>query len=159
MMSDAPEIADEPLDDKEILRKIGQALVDIAPAEAEEMVFRGRIYPGFGQGMPSYISGEGEEVSFGQLDTDLPIDAIMRILELAAELNRTPPFEAAQFNHFEYRIDRNNAVSIEVDHIPESQTWNNLYMRRLSDLSWDEAEDLSVPLKDWRRARTEADGV
>ncbi|GMG82662.1 hypothetical protein LNKW23_18750 [Paralimibaculum aggregatum] len=139
-------------DDRELLREIGQILVDLAPPEAEAMVFRGRIYPGFAQGMPGWVDAAGNETSFGEMDAELPSDSVLAILERAEALKRTPPFANAPFTHFEYRIDRNNEVGLDLAHIPEAQTWNNLYMRRIGELSREEAEDLSIPEADWRRA-------
>ncbi|MEX0302349.1 MAG: hypothetical protein AB3N24_08005 [Leisingera sp.] len=143
-------------EDQRIFNEIAQVLGRIAPASANEMIFRGKIYDDYSSGLPAWVDTDGNETVFGA-DGTLPLRDIGEILDLAEELLETPIFKANPFNQFEIRINRELDLKVTLADIPKSQTWNNLFMRPVSDLTEMEAEQFDIPTEDWAACVAAAD--
>ena len=134
--------------DQKIFNDIAQILGAIAPKGAQEMIFRGKIYDDYNEGIPAWVDADGRETVFGAGEL-LPLREIGEMLELAESLLETPIFRASPFNQIEIRINRDLDLKVDVADIPKDQTWNNLFMRPVSDLTAEEARSLYIPDEDW----------
>lgn len=135
--------------DQDILNRIAAILGAIAPQAAQAVVFRGKLYDDLRQGQPVWVDDAGSEHRFTRADK-LPISAISDVLDLAEEMQATPPFQNSPFTQFEARLTRAPSIDFETADIARDDSWTGLYMRPLSSLSLDEALALNIPQDEWQ---------
>ncbi len=136
-------------DAKEIYSEIGRLLSSMAPPEAAVMVFMGFQYVGHDQGGPHWIREDG---SIGRFTRELrmPLNDVDGIKELMWELGTKEPFVSDEpFTHYKIELTHDMKFSIDFAHIPEEQSWPNVFMKPVGSLTEDEAKALFVPHDHW----------
>lgn len=131
--------------------KIGQLLWKIMPDEAVEISFPGKVFENSGEGGAHWINRNGSIGHFplGQR----PYDVEDEIKRLARKLRQLPPFQKEPWTHFKATLTEDGKFNIQFAYIPEEDSWPGLFLRRVSDLTEDEANEYYIPVEDWKRAQ------
>ena len=134
-------------DEQKIYDKIRDQVKSIMPDEAKEFIFRVKLYPGVTSYTSYWFRKDGRRDGFGF--DDLPRGVSDEITDLCAQLQTLPRFERAPFTHCEGRLTDSGEFKMEFANIPKEDNDGGLYMRRVSDLTWEEAKAHYITREDW----------
>ncbi|WP_299730320.1 hypothetical protein [uncultured Tateyamaria sp.] len=136
--------------DQDIVQEMGNLLGQLAHPAAEALIFRGKVYPEFNEGLAYWVEKDGQEKVFGSPGSEMPLALIKDMLSLAEDLLATPVFQASPFTHFTLSLDRDLDLEMDFADIPVSQNWDNLFMKPVSALTLEEAREKFIPEEDWQ---------
>lgn len=136
-------------EDQQIYQKIGKALWSIMPGSTKEMYLSGKIYPDTYELCPEWIE---EDLSVGRFDFDnYPYEVCGCIYELACKLQKLPLFEKESWNHFKVTLTEPGKIKVNFCYVPQDDSWPGLLMKRVSELTLEEAKKYYIPEEDWRQ--------
>ena len=134
--------------DQELYQKIGELLWSIMPENALEIYYIGCIYPDYSAGGAEWLTIENKIVSFEMGQRAYDIES--QIDELIIELRSLDIFKE-KWTHFKIKLTDNGGFNTEFGYIPREDSWVNLYMRGISDLTEEEWEKYysQIPRELW----------
>ena len=89
---------------------------------------------------------QGREVKYIEMTSEL----FLQLIQLMEELQKSPVFASEAWSQFQARLNNQGQFKIEFAYIDEKDSWPNLYMKGISDLTKDEAEHVYyVPKEIW----------
>lgn len=128
-----------------IFQKIANLVYGIIPVDDDRVLIRGRLYPDFYQIGIRRLSCDGLSEL---LETESLISD--KVLFLLQDLQKCDYFKEEVWNHFELFLNRNGELIFNYINIIEEDTFPNLNMKGVSDLSEYEAKAQHIPLKIWQ---------
>lgn len=137
-------------DDQVIYQKIGKLLWSIMPTDALKVIYTGMFYDDIKQAGAYWISQNNHEESFYS-GFDNPIEQIENNINILLEqLQKCEIFENSPWTHCHISLSDSGKFNIRFAYISEDDSWPNLFMRGISDLTEDEAENVyHVPREIW----------
>ena len=134
--------------DQELYQKIGELLWSIMPENALEIYYIGCIYPDYSAGGAEWLTIENKIVSFEMGQRAYDIES--QIDELIIELRSLDIFKE-KWTHFKIKLTDNGGFNRVFGYIPREDSWVNLYMRGISDLTEEEWEKYysQIPRELW----------
>lgn len=137
-------------EDQKIYQRIGKLLWSIMHEEAQRVTYSGFLYPSFKGYRSRWFTKDNHEKGFN-IDFDNPIEEVEKELEsLVNALQKCGLFAKEPWTHFEASLNEQGNFKIQFSYIPEEDSWPSLYMRGISDLAEDEAENIyHVPKELW----------
>ncbi|MFD1806399.1 hypothetical protein ACFSAV_08490 [Pasteurella oralis] len=130
--------------EQKIYHKIGELLWKIMPLEAIEISFIGSIYPESYSGGAEWKLENGSIVSFNLGERPYEIeDEIMILMRKLKEVT------SQDWNQYIFSLSNNMDFNIKFAYIDEEDSWPNLYMKGISDLTKEEAEEYYIPEEIW----------
>ncbi|KPN71514.1 immunity protein YezG family protein [Neisseria sp. 83E34] len=137
-------------DDQIIYQQIGKLLWSITPFDALEVIYIGMFYDDMKQAGAHWINKDNGEESFYS-GFDNPIEQIEdNINTLLEQLQKCTIFKNEPWTHCHISLSDSGKLNMRFAYIPEDDSWPNLFMKGISDLTEDEAENVySVPREIW----------
>lgn len=137
-------------DDQVIYQKIGELLWSIMPSDALEIVYVGMFYDDIKQAGAYWVNKDKSEESF-YIGFDNPIEQIEdNINILLEELQKCEVFKNEPWSHCRICLSCLGKFNIQFGYIPKEDSWLNLFMKGISDLTEDEAKNVyHVPKEIW----------
>ncbi|SUA44013.1 Protein of uncharacterised function, DUF600 [Neisseria zoodegmatis] len=137
-------------DDQAIYQEIGKLLWSIMPPNALKVIYIGMFYDDAKQAGAHWISKDNQEENFYS-GFDNPIehleDSINTLLE---QLQKCVIFKNEPWTHCHISLSDSGKFNIRFTYVSKDDSWPNLFMRGVSDLTEDEAENVYyVPRKIW----------
>ena len=131
--------------DQKIYKQIGEQIWSIMPEDALVMTFKG----GLGVGTSLSWSTRKQEINCFPLGGS-PREVEDKIKVLIAELRQEPPFNIDQpFNHYTITLTDAGKFNLQVAWVDEEDSWTGVFMKGVSDLTWEEAEANYIPSENW----------
>lgn len=139
-------------DDQVIYQKIGKLLWSIMPTNALKIIYSGMFYDDIKQGGAYWIYQNNHEESFYS-SFDNPIEQIENNINILLEqLQKCAIFKSDPWTHCHISLSDSGKFNIRFAYISEDDSWPNLFMRGISDLTEDEAENTyHVPREIWEK--------
>ena len=135
--------------DQMIYEEIGKLLWSIMPKEAREIVYRAKLYDGFTQAGARWFDQNGQEQNL-YTSFDDPIILIERqIKDLLETLQQLPLFQPNPWTQCKVTLNENGKFNIQYFYIPEEDSWTNIILKGISDLTEDEWRQTSIPRALW----------
>ena len=134
-------------DEQQIYDKIRDQVKSIMPDDAKVFIFRVKLYPGVTSYTDYWIRKDGRKDWFGF--DDVPDNVRNKIMELCAQLQTLPRFKRSPFTHCEGRLTDSGEFRMEFANIPIEDNGAGLFMRRVSDLTWEEAKAHYITREVW----------
>ncbi|WP_271270851.1 hypothetical protein [Aliamphritea hakodatensis] len=136
-------------EDQKIYQEIGKALWSLMPDNAQLIYCIGMVYSDTHQIGPEWVNHDG---SLGQFDFEnYPDDFCADVYQLVVKLQELPPYERQPWSHFKASLTEEGRFKMDFAYIPQADSWPGLFMKGVSDLSWEEAQEHYIPQKDWEK--------
>ncbi|WP_036758907.1 immunity protein YezG family protein [Photobacterium halotolerans] len=136
-------------EDQVIYNEIGKALWSIMPHHASVIYCLGRVYPETHQVGPEWIDKQGKVNRFNV--DEYPVDICDKISHLAISLQKLPPYKREPWTHFKFTLFPKGKFKMEFSYIPQDDSWPGVFMRRVSDLTLEEAKNYYIPENEWNK--------
>lgn len=121
---------------------IESLMKDIYISGADKMVLQGQVYPEFFE-REFYWQISGEKYYYGINDKEpVELDKISEILR-----------ENLNYEHFIFSINKSGKVDFQKRYIPEEDSWTDLYMKKVSELTEEEWQETNIPKEDWEERK------
>jgi hypothetical protein len=140
-------------DTKEDIDKIYQNIIDliwsIFPEDGIEAYFDARIYDDCNQSSFYWLDKNGNEAwcEFESVPHEI-YDKIIAQLEL---LQQHKIFEKEKWTHCKVTVTDDYKLNIKFAYISQDNSWPGLYMKGVSDLTYEEAEKYYIPKEEWEK--------
>lgn len=130
-------------DNKEI-ESIKDAFASIMPDDTNVVFFKGQFYPGFESISGSFQLNNGEvKYLIGNEDFNNVKSGIVKLFkEIQSESDNA-------WNHFEFTMTKNGEVDLQTVFVPKEDHWPGLGMKRVSEITLEEARKVYIPQKEW----------
>ena len=137
-------------EDQIIYQKIGKLLWSIMPLEAKEIIYLAQLYENVTQAGAHWIDKEGKERRFYD-GFENPIQEIeYKIRESLETLQKLPLFQQDSWTQCQVTLNEQGKFKIKFAYIPEEDSWPNMFMKGVSDLTEAElGEPNYVPKEIW----------
>lgn len=130
--------------EKDIYHKIANILMIIISSEAKGILFDGFIYDSSAQlGCFDILPNDDKKY------IDLSSKYIIELEGLIRDLRECEIFSVEKWTHFEFYLSKDAKFKMNFAYIPEEDSWVNLIMRGISDLTEDESKKLGIPKDLW----------
>lgn len=132
---------------EEIYNKIAQTIWTFFPEESSCINYYAQLFNGnSGYTIDFIVNEEVKWFGFGETP-EIAAD----ILDLLENIRNLPPFKGKeQWTHCHISLSDSGKFNIRFAYISEDNSWPNLFMRGISDLTEDEAENVyHVPREIW----------
>lgn len=131
-------------DDQKIYQEIANILSSIMSSEAIAIIFDGFVYDTSSQiGCTNVLLNNQTEF------VNLPSNLFIQLRDLIQKLQECKIFANEKWTHFEVKLDKNGKFKMKFAYILEEDSWVNLIMRGISDLTEEEAKKLGIPKDLW----------
>ena len=137
-------------DNHEIMGEIGRLLWSVFPEEAEVIITQGQLYPHVSQIGFKWVYKDGSSGSFNR--DNFPTEIRDKIITQMKLLRDMEPYKNDPFSQFEAHLTNDKNLRMKFAFIPEEDSWQGLYMRRVSELSEEEAQQVFIPTEHWQAA-------
>ena len=125
------------MNDQEIYQKIGELLWSVMPNEAVEIHFIGCIYSDYSAGGTEWLTAKDTIDSFEMGKRPYLIED--QLMDHILNLNSLDIFKE-KWTHFRFKLTDQGRFNAEFGYIPREDSWVNLYMKGISDLSEEELD-------------------
>ena len=123
-------------------------LYSILSPGIEKVVFLGKLFP-LHSGHQVQLITPDARVKYFELGKN-PAELERKVMEAAQRLKASLPFRDNPWSHFKFSISSDKRINVDFAYVPEDDDWVGVYMRRVSDLTLEEADAAYIPEKDWR---------
>ncbi|OOF44217.1 hypothetical protein BKK51_09410 [Rodentibacter trehalosifermentans] len=130
--------------EQEIYQRIGELLWSIMPEEAVRIDFLGDIYPEHYSGGAQWVLANGEDCYFPM--GGRPYEIEREIIDLMHKLKE---ISSQEWTQYIFSLTNDMAFNIKFAYVPEDDSWGSLYMKGISDLTWEEADKYNIPREIW----------
>ncbi|ASA57901.1 MULTISPECIES: immunity protein YezG family protein [Vibrio] len=137
-------------DDQKIYAEIGRSLWNIMPHTASEIYFYGDIFPKSKGCTTEFKLKKDSSISWFKFGEN-PEDVELFILSKAELLQKTEPYKQEPWTHFKATLTEAGKFKMDFAYIPEDDSWPGLFMKRVSELSLEEAEEKYIPEEEWKK--------
>jgi len=147
--------------EEELYQQIANRMAAAVPQTAAAAIYTGKIYASHEQCGLSWLgpSGEVQQFPFGRRPERIEFELRELIGEVRNLMSRS---DREPWTHFQIMLRCGAKINMIFAYIPEDDDWVGVFMRRVSDLTLEEANAAYIPEKDWRefrRKRLEADST
>lgn len=130
--------------DQLIYQKLGNILWSIFPKNRDEIILQGQIYGHEDFQLLTRLDLKVESI-------EIPSDIFLEFINLLGDLRGNEIFSKDPWTQFRVSLTDKGRFNIKFAYIPEEDSWPGLYMRGISDLTEDEAENVYfVPKEIWK---------
>ncbi|MDW6092427.1 DUF600 family protein [Vibrio rhizosphaerae] len=137
-------------DDQKIYTEIGKALWSIMPDTVSEIYFYGDIFPNSKGCTTEFRLKQDGSISWFRFGEN-PEDVELFILSRAERLQKNEPYKREPWTHFKATLTEAGKFKMDFAYIPEDDSWPGLFMKRVSELSLEEAEEKYIPEEEWKK--------
>ena len=131
-------------DDQKIYQEIANILASIMSSDAIAIIFDGFIYDTSSQiGCTNILLNNQKEF------INLPSNLFIQLRNLIQKLQKCKIFANEKWTHFEVHLSKDGKFKMNFAYIPEEDSWVNLIMKGISDLSEEESSKLGIPKDLW----------
>ncbi|OSI09646.1 immunity protein YezG family protein [Neisseria zoodegmatis] len=132
---------------EEVYTKIAKIIWTFFPKESSCINYYAQLFNGnSGYTIDFIVNGEVKWFGFGETP-----ETAADILDLLENIRSLPPFkEKEPWTHCHISLSDSGKFNIRFAYISENDSWPNLFMRGISDLTKDEAENVyHIPRETW----------
>lgn len=138
---------------KEEIDKIYQEIVDliwsIFPNDGIEAYFNAQIFEDSNERNFYWLDSNGDKV-WNELGKN-PSVVLRQISEELKKLQNHKLFEKEKWTHCKVTVCNEGKLNIKFAYIPQENSWPGVYMKGVSELSYEEAEKHYVDTDEWKR--------
>jgi hypothetical protein len=145
--------------EKQLYQEIADRMAFGVPRTAAAAVYTGKIYASHEQCGLSWIEANGAPKTFEFGKRPENIESELRE-KIGAIRDMFSAQGGERWTHFNVLLKRGSQIEFSFAYIPEDDDWVGVFMRRVSDLTLEEAKAAYIPEKNWRefcRKRFEAE--
>lgn len=135
---------------EEIYQKIAEKIWSFFPANASCINYYAQIFDeNSGYTIDFLVNGKTEWFAFGQTPS-----LADEVLSMLADIKKFEPFKGQEpWTHCHVSLSNLGKLSIKFAYISEEDSWPNLFMRGISELTEDEVENVyRIPKEIWNQA-------
>ena len=136
-------------------KEIKDILWSIMPLTVRKIVFRGYIYDSSAQ------LGCHKILDDGQMELiKIPSRMLLQLMYLMKDLQKCEIFSQEPWTHFKMIFSKNKMLEVDFVYIPKEDSWVNLIMKGISDLTEEEWKNTGIPKELWEeRVRHKGTGT
>ncbi|PJC86805.1 hypothetical protein CSW98_07370 [Vibrio sp. HA2012] len=134
-------------DPQEIYEKIGQLIWSIFPDNGLEAYFYMQIYKTSTEKVYNWLTENGDKARYGF--GDAPYNVYDKIEEQLKVLQQHEIFKKEPWTHCKVTVTDEGKLTINFAYIENENSWPGLYMRGVSELTVEEADEYGIPYEDW----------
>ena len=137
----------------EIYDEIKQIMSTSIPKEAKGATFPARIYENVTQGGLFWFLENGKEDTF-EMEDELGDEINEKIENLLKTLQKDMVSKNEPWTHCKITLSDKGEFNIEFADIPQEDSWGGLFLKRVSDLSFEEVKKhCYIPKKEWKKRK------
>lgn len=127
-----------------IYQEIKDILWSIIPPKESKIAFRGYIYDS-----PNQL-GCHKILDDGQMELiEIPSGILLQLMYLMKGLQKCEIFSQKPWTHFKIIFLKNKMFEVDFAYIPKEDSWVNLIMKGISDLTEEEWKNTGIPKELW----------
>jgi len=116
------------------------------PLDASKYIFECELQPDDQNYRMYWIDQNGEEKNY-------PLGGFpeekREILNFYSKLKETMAKFGSDWTQSRFTLDKNGKFDVRFAYIPEEDSWGSIYLRGISDLTLEEAEEHNIPREIW----------
>jgi hypothetical protein len=136
--------------DQKLYERIGKSLWSIMPEEASEIYFYGDIFPNSEGYTTEFKLKTDNSISWFKFGKN-PKEIEKSIFSEAKLLQGLDPYKDNPWTHFKATLTESGKFKMEFAYIPQDDSWPGLFMKRVSELSLEEAKKNYIPEDEWKK--------
>ena len=143
-------------DYQEIYQEIQSLLWSIFPDNSNKVTLKGAYYHEYDNIMQlGYYNNQKSWVSIS-INSSL----FLQLLDLIESLQKCEIFSQEPWTHYKMIFSKNKMLEVDFVYIPEEDSWVNLIMKGISDLTEEEWKNTGIPKELWQeRVRHKGTGA
>ena len=135
----------------EIYEEIGKLIWSIFPEDGIKAIYKFQVYDSSSEYTFYWLDSNGEK-SYHAFDDSSADDILNQIREQLKLLQKHKLFEKEPWTQCKVTLSDQGEFNIKFAYIPWEDSWPGLYMKGVSELSYEEADNLcSIPKDEWEK--------
>ena len=130
-----------------IYKNIAETIWSMMPTEAEKYVVQCEFIDSSARRSMFWVTHDGIRMDYNF--DNYPEEKESEILHYLQELRKLMTSLGSEWNQCEFVLNENGKFNIKFAYIPEEDSWGSLYLRGISDLTLEEAEEHNIPREIW----------
>ena len=130
----------------ELHENIAKTIWKIMPLDASKYIFECELQPDDQNYRMYWIDQNGEEKNY-------PLGGFpeekREILNFYSKLKETMAKFGSDWTQSRFTLDKNGKFDVRFAYIPEEDSWGSIYLRGISDLTLEEAEEHNIQREIW----------
>ena len=130
----------------ELHENIAKTIWKIMPLDASKYIFECELQPDDQNYRMYWIDQNGEEKNYPLVGFS---EEKREILNFYSKLKETMAKFGSDWTQSRFTLDKNGKFDVRFAYIPEEDSWGSIYLRGISDLTLEEAEEHNIPREIW----------